>query len=90
MKCARKVRKESDVLKEFITTTEKLVVQQARPDSRLPPEQLMPLLEVATLVSHRLWVQLSFVAVRCTGRMCYNVCVCVHINIVLMSSEAAG
>ena len=59
MKCARKVRKESDVLKEFITTTEKLVVQQARPDSRLPPEQLLPLLEVATRINQRLSVQLA-------------------------------
>ena len=69
MKCARKVRKESDVLKEFITTTEKLVVQQARPDSRLPPEQMLPLLEVATRYYQRL---------SCTGRMRHNVEVFVY------------
>lgn len=50
LKHARKVRKETDLLKEFISQTERVVIEQTRSDSTLPPEQLVTLLEVKCII----------------------------------------
>ena len=47
MRYSRKVRKETDLLTEFIALTEKAVIEQTTAEQTLPRDQLVTLLDVS-------------------------------------------